>query len=62
MGCVPPACQLCMFQWPPLDVSTGGVVGHRVSKFEQVFSDDHQMSVAGGGRVGPMSGVQGGVE
>ena len=37
-----------MFRWPPLDVSTGGVgVGPQVNKFEQVASDDHQMSVAG---------------
>ena len=30
----------------------------QVNKFEQVSSDDHQMSVAGEG-VGPMSGIQG---
>ena len=28
-------------------------VGPQVNKFEQVSSDDHQMSVAGGRRVGP---------
>ena len=36
-----------MFQWPPLDVSSGGVgIGPQVNKFEQVSSDDHQMSLA----------------
>ena len=57
-GCVPPACQLYVFLWPSLDVSTGGV-GDEVNKFEQVSSDDHQMSLMGGcprGRVGPRSG------
>ena len=41
-----------MFQWPPLDVSTGEGVGggHQVNKFEQVSSDDYQMLVVG---VGP---------
>ena len=29
--------------------------GPQVNKFEQVFSDDHQMSVAGVGYPGPMS-------
>ena len=24
VGCVPPTCQLYVFRWPPLDVSTGG--------------------------------------
>ena len=35
--------------------SQGGAVGvgPQVNKFEQVSSDDHQMSVAGGRRVGP---------
>ena len=54
VGCTPPACQPYMFRWPLLDVSTGGSaeVGPQVNKFEQVSSDDHQMSVAGedGGR------------
>ena len=36
---------------PPLGVSTMEGVGHQVNKFEQVSSDDHQMSVAG--QVGP---------
>ena len=31
--------------------------GGKVNKFEQVSSDDHQMSVAFGGDVGPMSGI-----
>ena len=38
-----------MFQWPPLDASTGAV-GPQMNTFEQVTSNDHQMSVAG--RVG----------
>ena len=40
------------FRWPPLDVSTGGGggVGPQVKKFDEVSSDDHHMSVAGGGR------------
>ena len=42
-----------MFRWPPLAVSTGFGVGPQVNKFEQVSSDDHQMSVVG---EGPMSG------
>ena len=33
--------------WPPLDVSTSRGLGPQVDKFEQVFSDDHQMSVVG---------------
>ena len=33
----------------------GGWVGPQVNNFEQVSSDDHQMSVA----VGPMSGIGG---
>ena len=37
-----------MFRWPPLAVSTGFGVGPQVNKFEQVSSDDHQRSVAGG--------------
>ena len=37
-------------------VSTGGgEVGPQVNEFEQVSSDDHQMSVEG---VGPMSSIQ----
>ena len=39
-----------VFRSPPLDVSTmgrGWGVGPQVNKFEQVSSDDHQMSVAG---------------
>ena len=49
-----------MFQWPPLNVSTNGgrELGPQVNRFEQVSSDDHQMSVARGR--GPMSGVGGG--
>ena len=37
----------CQYWW--------GQVGPQVNKFEQVFSDDHQMSVAGGG--GSSSGL-----
>ena len=51
VGCIPPACQPYVFQWPPLDVSTGGRgggLGPQVNKFEQVSNDDHQMSVAEG--------------
>ena len=40
VGCVPAALG---YWWPPLDVSTVGVVGPQVSKFEQVSSDGHQM-------------------
>ena len=42
-----------MFQWPPLDVSTirGGP---QVNKFEQVSSDNHQMSVSEGEGVGTL--------
>ena len=29
--CVPPVCQLYVFQWPPLDASTGGGVGPQVN-------------------------------
>ena len=43
-----------LFWWPPLNVSGGWGVGPQVNKFEQVFSDDHQMSVAG-----LMSGIWG---
>ena len=39
-----------VFRWPPLDVSTIGGLGPQVNKFEHVSSDDHQMSVVGGGR------------
>ena len=39
------------FPFPLLDVSTSDGVGPQVNKFEQVSSDDHQMSVAAGGRV-----------
>ena len=57
VGCVPPACQPYAFQWLPLDVSTSmGVIGPKVNKFEQVSSDDHQMSVAVG--VGLTSGIR----
>ena len=31
-------------------------VGHQVNTFEQVFNDDHQMSLAEGVRVCPESG------
>ena len=54
------ACQPYVFQCPPLDISTpgvgGGELGPQVNKFEQVYNDDHQMSVAGGG-VGPRSDI-----
>ena len=38
-----------MFRWPPLDVSTAWRrgIGPQVNKFEQVSSDDHQLSVVG---------------
>ena len=50
VGCVPPAGQPYVLPWPPLDVSSGwGGVCPQVNKFEQVSSDDHQMSVAGEG-------------
>ena len=48
MGCLPSTCQLYMFQWPPVDITTAGgrgVLGPKVNKFEQVSNDDHQMSV-----------------
>ena len=48
VGYIPPACQLHMFQRPPLDVSAG--VGPQVYKFEKVSSDDPYVSI--GGRVG----------
>ena len=40
----------CVFKWPTLDVCiSGGLeVGSQGNKFEQVSSDDHQMSLAGG--------------
>ena len=44
VGCVPPACQPYVLWWSP-DVRTGGP---QVNKFEQVFSNCHQMSLAGG--------------
>ena len=48
-----------MYQWPPLDISTGGGrVGPQVNKFEQFSSDDLQMSVVGR-RVGA-PGLEGG--
>ena len=50
-GCILPACLLYMFQWPPLDVSTIVGVFLQVSRFEQVSSDDQQMSIVG---IGPM--------
>ena len=40
-----------VFRWPPLDVSTIERFGPQVNKFEQVSSDDHQMSVVGGGEM-----------
>ena len=52
VGCLTPACQPHVFWWLPLDVNTGGGeggLGPRVNKFEQLSSDDHQMSVAVGG-------------
>ena len=40
-----------------VSVATTEVVGPQVKKFEQVSSDDHQTSVARGGRyLGPLSG------
>ena len=40
-----------VFRWPPLDGSTIEGLGPQVNKFEQVSSDDHQMSVVGGGEM-----------
>ena len=56
MGCVLPACQLCVLWWPS-DVSTSG----EGSSSEQVSSDDHQQGGRGWARArsgpgGPMSG------
>ena len=51
VGCVPSAWQPYVFQQSPLDANTGG--GHQVKKFEQVFSNDHQMSVEGEGSRSP---------
>ena len=49
VGCIPAACQPYAFQWPPLDVNSGGGgVQSQVNKFEQVSNDDHQKSLAGG--------------
>ena len=46
----PPARQLHMFWWTPLDVSNSGEgIGPQVNKFEQVSSDVRQMSVPEGG-------------
>ena len=55
VGCVQAAWQPCMFRWPLLDVSTSQGVGPQVNKFEQVSSDDHQMSPVGGRSLGLMS-------
>ena len=44
MGCISPTCQQFVL-WLQ-DVSTGGGVGTQLNKFEQVPSDNHQMSVA----------------
>ena len=38
---------MLQFQWPPPDV-TQGAGGTQMNKFEQVSSDHHQMSLAGG--------------
>ena len=46
VGCLPPTCQLYVFQWLPRDVSMG--VCPQVNKFEQVCGDDHMVSVASG--------------
>ena len=46
--CVPPTCKLYVFWWPSQGVSTiEGGVGTQMNKFEQVSSDEHQMSMAG---------------
>ena len=57
-------CQPYMLRWWPLDVSTSVCGGRAVQwgpikKFEQVSSDGHRMSLAGGGPEGPMSRGQG---
>ena len=40
--CVSPSCNIYVFRWPPLGVSTGW------GRFEHVFNDDHQMSLPRG--------------
>ena len=53
VGCIPPTCQPYMLWWPP-DVNTmwgGSVQWDQRNKFAQVFSDGHQMSLAGGSPV-----------
>ena len=47
VGCVLPSCLPYVFKWSTPDVHAGGMgIGPQVNKFEQVCSDDHQMSVA----------------
>ena len=42
--CKSPACQLYVFWCLPLGVTTGWALGPQVNTFEQLFSDDHQIS------------------
>ena len=49
--CVLVATTRCQYQWGKV-----GGVGPQVTKFQQVSSDDHQMSVVGGGYTGPVLG------
>ena len=58
LGCILLAWKLYMlqFQLPPLDVTLGeGGWGPQINKVEQVSSDHHQMSLAGGRSPGLMS-------
>ena len=61
VGCIPPPLKLCMlqFQWPPPDVTPGDP---QMNKFDQVSSDHHQMSLAGGslGLISPYLTIWGG--
>ena len=43
----------------PVPVGMGGGGGPQVNKFEQISSDHHQMSVAGGSSIDLVSGIMG---
>ena len=45
VGCALPTCQPYVFHWAIRTM--GGGIAPQVNKFEQVSSDDHQISVAG---------------
>ena len=47
MGCMLPAWEPYILQWPPPDVAPGGC--HQMNKFEEVSGDDHLMPLAGRG-------------